>query len=223
MGAYTSFTATTEDCQRAAQTLKQYLEDTGIFSAVTIDSSYVVSCTYDNATVATFIFSASPTSGVRGSFNVSFGTYTGGTFGIYERDDCIWIGKTVNGVSIGTIYSNGGAIYARCVLCKSRSGVPMMCLHSGSSPYFIALTADCEATPATGAPTTPTTSAYYSNLCGVCTQYAGPNAATAVADKVYRFVDRQNNVPTSSISSVSMNGTVFLTDGFFALRDASET
>lgn len=218
MSVYTSFAATTEDCQRAAQTLKQYLEDTGVFNAVTIDGNYVVSCTYNNNTVATFSFEASPTSGVRGTFHVSFGTYTNGAFGIYERGDCIWIGKIANGVSIGTIYNNSGYIYTQCVLCKSRSGVPMMCLHCDSSPYLIALTADCEATPAAGAQTTPTTNAYYSNLCGVCTQYAG-NETPAAANNVFRFVERQTGVSTTSMSKIDIDGTKFLSDGFFALLD----
>lgn len=218
MSVYTSFTATTEDCQRAAQTLKQYLDDVGIFSSVSLNSSYEVLCTYNNETVARFQFEASPTSGVRGTFHVSFGTYTNGAFGIYETGECIWLGKTANAATIGTIYGGSGAIYTRCVICKSRSGVPMMCLHCDTSPYFIALTADCEATPAAGAQTTPTTNAYYSNLCGVCTQYAG-NETSAAANNVFRFVERQTGTSTTSMSKIDIDGTKFLSDGFFALLD----
>ena len=219
MGVYTSFAASTSDCQRAAQTLKQYLEDVGIFSSVSLNSSYEVLCTYNNETVARFQFEASPTSGVRGTFHVSFGTYTNGAFGIYQTGDCIWIGETANGVSIGIIYSNGGAINTQCVLCKSRSGVPMMCLHCEFDPYFIALTADCETTPATGTQTTPTTNAYYSNLCGICTQYSG-NEPSAASNYVFRYVERQLSVSTTSISKINIDGTAFITDGFFALLDS---
>ena len=219
MGFFTSFAASTSDCQRAAQTLKQYLEDVGIFDSVSLNSSYEVLCTYTNETVARFQFEASPTSGVRGTFHVSFGTYTNGAFGIYQTGDCIWIGKTANGVSIGTIYGNGGDIHTQCVLCKSRSGVPMMCLHSEASPYFIALTADCEATAATGTETAPTTNAYYSNLCGICTRYAG-GETSAAASNVYRFVERQTSVSVQSMSQIDISGTTFITDGFFALLDS---
>ena len=218
MGLYSSFEASAAEYERAAATLKQYLEDVGIFSAVAIDTdTNTVECTYNGDVVATFKIQFR-SGGYYGIFKPTCGGYAGNDFNIYTSGTPVWLGKAANAVTIAVIGGNNGEISTQCVICKSRAGVPMICLHSNVNPYFIAITADCETTPANGIATTPVTNAFYSNLCGICTHYAG-NETSAAASNVYRYVDRQTSVSTTSMSKIDIDGTTFISDGFFALLD----
>lgn len=221
MGVYSGYSASASDYQNAAQALKTYLENTGYFSAVTIDTStnvYEVNCTYGGNTVASFSFEYK-TGGYYGVFSVTLGAYTG-TFNIYSSGTTIWLGKTGNGVSIAVIGASDGKISTQCVICKSKSETPMMCLHSNVTPYYIALTADCESTPDASTAVTPSTNAYYSNLCGICTHYTGGESSDETKN-VYRIVERQTNVPETNICIINIGGTKYLTDSFFAIVDSN--
>lgn len=219
MSVYASFGGSQEGFDAAAAKLKEYLESTGYFTAVTIDSStHVVSCTYGGTTAATFQFEYNG-SGYYGKFKLTFGGYSNTDgFSISSDDGTIWIGKSSVGVAVGVMQSSSGSITTRCIICKSRANVPMMLLYSNALSSITVLTADNATEPESVTISSPSSNAYYSNLCGVCTQYAGEETSAA-ASNVYRFIERQTSVTDASMSKIDIDGTKFLSDGFFALLD----
>lgn len=213
MSVYKSFQASAAEYQRGAETLAQYLEDSGIFDSVTLDTTtYTVNCVYGGETIATFQFAYAGSS-YYGHFYVTFGTYSA-DFNMYTSGAVLWVGKSANGVAVSCVSSNSGGLNARCILCKSQSGAPMLCASTGSNSE-IALTYDAEATP-TAESTTVRTSSFYSNLVGIATISSGTETVASPA-MVFRYEKRQTNVPTDGMCDVNIGGTVYFTDGYFAI------
>ncbi len=209
MAVYKSFSAS--NYAQAAQTAAQYLQETGIFDAVT-RSDNVISCTYGGEIVATFTYSS-------GRIDVTFGVYS-----VYAADiDTFWIGSAKNGVLLDHhnrfVNPTNYRLYSFAI-CRSQSGVPMLLFHElgGSGGNSYTLTADAEYAPASEADAALRTNNYYSNLVGVCTIASGASTVAA-ADKVFRYADRQTNVPIDALSIISIAGTDYLTDGYLAVQD----
>ena len=210
MAIYRSYGSS--DYQQAAELAAQCLQDSGIFESVTI-SDNVISCTYGGETVATFTYSS-------GRIDVTFGAYS-----VYAADiDAFWIGGTKNGVLLDHhnryVNPTNYRLYSFAV-CRSQSGVPMLMFHElgvgSSAANNRVLTCDAPSVPEAVTDLALSTNTYYSNLCGICTIYTA--ASSASASNVYRYVERQTNVPIDSVSVVSIASAQFLTDGCFAVSD----
>lgn len=207
MAVYKSFSA--DNYGQAAQTAAQYLQETGIFDAVT-RSDNVITCTYGGETVATITYSS-------GRIDVTFGVFT-----FYAGDaSTFWVGQTANGILLDHrnkyVSPTDYKLYT-VAFCKSQSGVPMLIIHELGVGSSYALTSDAEYAPTSEADTALRTNNYYSNLVGVCTIASGASAVAA-ADKVFRYADRQTNVPIDALSIISIAGTDYLTDGYLAVQD----
>ncbi len=210
MAIYKSYGSS--DYQQAAELAAQCLQDSGIFESVTI-SDNVVSCTYGGETVATFTYSS-------GRIDVTFGVYS-----VYAADiDTFWIGSAKNGVLLDHhnrfVNPTNYRLYSFAI-CRSQSGVPMLMFHQlgtgGTAATNYVLTYDAPSAPEAVTDLALSTSAYFSNLCGICTIYTASSSASA--SNIYRYVERQTNVPIDSMSVISIASAQFLTDGYFAMSD----
>lgn len=216
MAVYRSFSASAASYQNAATVLKGYIEDSGLFDEVTIDENYMVKCSIGGNVVATikFIYMSS---GYMGKIDVSFGQYTQLYQILPTSGTALWIGKNDNAVMFAGMNSGKTALSLRYVFCKDQNGTVTMCACSGNNNSIGVMTVDAEEA-ATGVNTTIATNAFYSNLCGICTLTTA-DGSVSVPDKVFRYVDRQTNVPIDSICVVAIGGADFFTDGVFAVRD----
>jgi hypothetical protein len=213
MAVFRQFTASSA-YEAAAETAAGYLNELGIFDSVSV-SGGTVTCTYGGSTVATFAWS-------NGRIDISFGPYT--TY----AGDCasFWIGRAQNGVlfchSNQFVSGNTYHLYTACV-CKSQNGSPMLIWHELNNNQVmpsVALTYNSVETPDADVPSSLLSeNAYYSNLIGISTTHAGSDTVST-AYKVFRFADRQTNVPTTSLSVINIIGTNYLTDGFIAVSDS---
>ena len=210
MAVYKTYIAV--NFQEAAQTAAQYLRDAGIFDAVTLEGS-VITCTYGGVTAAEFTYSL-------GRIDVNFGS-----FSFYAADiDRFWIGSAANGVLLdhhNTYVEPSDQKLYTVAVCRSQSGVPMLVFHelSGSGGRSYTVAADAETPPASESDSTLRTNPYYSNLIGVCTIASGRDTVAA-AEKMFRYAERQTNVPNDGLCVVSINGSEYLTDGFCAIQDS---
>lgn len=217
MAVYRSFVASAESYQTAATTLKVYLEEAEFFDEVTIDdNTYQINCSIGGTVVATVRFQFQ-TGGYMGRIIVSFGQYSDTSTILPSSGIALWIGKNNNAVIFAGMNSAKTALVLRYVFCKDQNGTVMMCVYSGSNNIIGAMTIDAEEA-VIGNETTIVANTFYSNLCGICTLTTA-DGSVAVADKIFRYVDRQTNVPVDSFCVVTIGGVKFFTDGIFAVSD----
>lgn len=209
MATYKTYAGT--EYEQAAAKLAQFLQEADIFDSVTL-STDTITCTHDGETAASFAFSSGACAYTFGPLSLSASSTTE-----------FWVGKATNGVLI--ILKSGTVIQNHLIsISKAQSGVPIAVVttspnaSSAGSRKFYALTCDTVTAPAETTLWATADSDYYSTLAGISTTYAG-DATIAATDKVFRYVDRQTNVPLRALSVISISGTDYLTDGFLAVQD----
>ena len=196
--------------QQAAQTAAQYLEALGIFESVSLTDS-TISCAFEDK-VVTITYS-------NGGVDATFGSFT------FHAGDIatFWIGSAANGVFLShtnTFVSPTDYKLYTLAFGKSLGGLPMLIVHelgmSNSHSYVLAI--DAQGSPVSVTDGTLSQSPYYSNLVGICTTDSGAETVAA-ADRIFRYADRQTNVPIDSLCVVSIGGAKFMTDGYIAVSD----